>query len=77
MKNVRQTDIVIGIAKEEEEEVHAELIGNLTVTTLVGHQITFKEILYVPMLRRNLISMMRLLVHSYQIVAKNTTVEIL
>ena len=51
-------------------------MGQLKATTSLGYQVTFEKVLYIPTLRRNLISMTRLLLGGYRIEAEGREVKI-
>lgn len=74
--NVRSADIVVGVAKKGSEIV-AEFIGNLETKTSLGHEVTFTKVLYIPLLRRNLVSMTELMLSGYRIEAESYEVRIL
>ena len=74
--NRQATDVRVGVAKRGAEIV-AESIGDLEVRTSFGHQVKFTNVLCILMLRRNLISMTKLLLSGYRIEAEGREVRIL
>ena len=73
--NIQKTNIRVGVAKKG-VEIIANHMGQLKATTSLGCQVTFEKVLYIPTLRRNLISMTRLLLGGYRIEAEGREVQI-